>query len=100
MAAARQLFVYYRVDSALEAQAIRVVHKLQQQLRAQHPGLSATLMRREDVHDGACTLMEIYAARGDGIGEELQRSIEAAAARDLASIETGPRHVEVFEACA
>jgi Domain of unknown function (DUF4936) len=100
MAAARQLFVYYRVERSLEAAAINAVRQLQQQLRAQHSGLSATLMRRQDAVDGASTLMEIYAAQDAGIDNDLQHRIEAAAARALAGIETGARHVEAFEACA
>ena len=99
----RELFVYYRVP-ATDADAARVeVRALHAELRASMPALRLRLLRRPGESAGQQTWMEIYATdpsiQPAGIGEEQQARIEAVAARMLTRI-AGPRHVEVFIACA
>lgn len=97
----RELFIYYRATidnaSALRAQ----VTKLQAALQARHPGLQARLLCRPEAANGLHTWMETYAAPTlpDGISATLQGEIETAA-RDLAPLITGSRHIESFDACA
>ena len=99
----RELYVYFRAP-AHQADAVQVaVTDMQQQLRREIPGLQARLLMRIDASSGQHTWMEIYAlppeAGAGGMTEALGSTIEqrAAAWRDLLD---GPRHVEVFVACA
>ena len=99
----RELFVYYRVR-ADDAEAVCVVvRNLQARLIAQHPGLIARLLRRPETTDGAQTWMETYAVDPDhasaGVSAELQAAIETQAIALLPLLD-GPRHTEVFLACA
>ena len=99
----RELYVYYRAPEAdavaVEADAMR----LQSVLRARNAGLLTRLLRRPVASDGLSTWMEVYAmdaaVEPAGVSTALQADIEREAARQLARIE-GPRHVEVFIACA
>ena len=105
----RELFVYYRVPSidALAAQAL--VHGFHERLLSLHPHLNARLLCRSDEADEADetgawqTWMETYSTdpmrEPAGITAEIQSDIEAHA-RVLLPLIDGPRHTEVFIACA
>ncbi len=98
----RELFIYYQ--STLENE--RVLHAevlaLQADLQTQHPGLQTRLLRRAEASDGMNTWMEIYAVPmlPEGVSDDLQREIEAAAKARLSLLITGPRHIESFVTCA
>ena len=99
----RELFVYYRVRAEDAEAALVLVHGLQAHLMATHPGLAARLLRRPEEAGGMQTWMETYAidprhAPG-GISDELQAAIETESAALLPLLD-GPRHTEVFVACA
>lgn len=96
----RELFVYWRVASAMAGEAHAAATALQSALRAAHPGLQARLLRRGDGPvAGAETWMETYALPSSpgGVDAALQAAIEAAAAAALAVFIDGARHVEAFE---
>jgi Domain of unknown function (DUF4936) len=99
----RELFVYYRLRSIDAAAALTAVHSLQAQLRKRHPQLIARLLRRPEEVDGCQTWMETYSTDPmqdpAGISAELQSDIEAQA-RVLLPMLDGPRHAELFIACA
>lgn len=99
----RELFVYYRVP-VHQADALRAaVTEMHDRLRREVPGLQARLLRRTDQAADVDTWMETYAmaaAVGAGdVSDALRATIEhhAAAWRHLCD---GPRHTEVFGACA
>jgi hypothetical protein len=88
-AAARRLYVYYRVaDSALAA-SVHAVGMMQAGLTAAYPGLRAELLRRPGRDNGEVTLMEVYAG---SMTPALLAAIEQAAAAL-----PQPRHNELFE---
>ncbi|HET8869498.1 MAG TPA: DUF4936 family protein [Aquabacterium sp.] len=97
---ASSLFVYYKVESARAEQLKARVQSMQHALKAQYPQLDAKMLVRVDAHPHQ-TWLEVY-QHPDGIDSSLQREIDRAAL----SIQTesfgqlGPRHVEVFAACA
>jgi hypothetical protein len=99
----RELFIYYRSprDSAARVQA--GVREFQARLAQAHPGLVARLMCRPVAVDGVDTWMETYSMDPThsalGVEPALEREIEQQAAC-LAPLLIGPRHVEVFTACA
>lgn len=99
----RELFVYYRVPVEAATAALAEVRDLQADLRAANPGLVVRLLRRPAQTGGTETWMETYAIESvvdpAGVSAALESAIEAQAARRLTCIE-GPRHVEVFLACA
>jgi Domain of unknown function (DUF4936) len=99
----RELFVYYRVRADQAEAALGVVRDLQARLSEQHPGLIARLLRRPETRDGTQTWMEAYAVDAAhapvGIDASLQAAIEAEAVT-LQPWLDGPRHTEVFVACA
>jgi len=99
----RELYVYYRVPAAAVARTEREVRALQADLRSAHPGLRARWLRRPVEPDVTETWMEIYAVdpaiAPDGIDADLEQAIASTAACRLTGID-GPRHVEVFLACA
>ncbi len=99
----RELFVYYRVRVADTAAVQAAAQAMQAQLRAQHPGLIARLMRRADVPATNETWMETYAVdpahAADGVNAALEAAIDRAAIA-LQPLLAGPRHTEVFIACA
>ena len=96
----RELYVYYRVAPADAAAAEATVLTLQRRLRDEHAGLQARLLRRPELHNGFETWMETYSRTGQGgVTPALQAVIENAAAPLSACID-GPRHTEVFIACA
>jgi Domain of unknown function (DUF4936) len=99
----RELFIYYRVKPAQLAQARAAVAAMQAQLQAAHPQLVARLLQRDDAQGGLHTWMETYRTEphrdAAGIGVELQAAIESAAIA-VAPFIAGPRHTEVFVACA
>ena len=95
----RELFVYYRVESAQADAARRAVQAMQERLRGAHPGLDARLLVRGG--GGASLLqtwMETYALPGspEGVDARLEARIEAAADA-WSELRTGPRHVESFD---
>lgn len=104
-AAAPEVFVYYRVEAAAEAEVCRRVGAAQRELQARFPGLHARLMRRDDAPDAsppAPTLMETYAVAPGAEAPALAgllTAIEQAMA-PLQPMCIGGRHVEVFRACA
>lgn len=99
----RELFVYYRVRSADAAVANAAVRAMQAQLRARHPELIARVLCRADSGGGDQTWMETWAAdparAPQGIDAALQAAIDEAALT-LQPWLVGPRHTEVFVACA
>ncbi|MDB5820204.1 MAG: hypothetical protein JWQ11_3844 [Rhizobacter sp.] len=94
MSSARELYVYYRVDSTQVDPTRRAIEALQRALIDAHPGLSARLLQKEPVADEAPTWMEIYTAPG-GVSPPLAAAIEEAAMA-VAHLLRGARHVEVF----
>ncbi len=99
----RELYVYYRVP-VHEAEALQLaVNEMQERLRRDIPGLQARLLRRSDQAAVADTWMETYAvspaASACGVTDALRATIEqhAAAWQHLCE---GPRHTELFDACA
>jgi hypothetical protein len=99
----RELFIYYRVHAGQAAALQAEVLGSQAQLRHRFPGLTARLLRRDDDVADRQTWMETYATdsrlRPDGIDAALHAVIEAQAEAWRARID-GPRHTEVFTACA
>jgi Domain of unknown function (DUF4936) len=99
-----ELFVYYRARVADAAPVQVAVEAMQARLRARHPALIARLLRRPEPQDECHTWMEAYAtdpARAPaGIDASLQAAIDSAAAAELQPLLVGPRHTEVFRACA
>ena len=91
------LFIWFRVPRAHEVAAVAAVRGLQAQWITQ--GLQCELLRRTDGAEDEVTLMEIYRATA-GVDADWQARIEAEAGPRLAPWLRGPRHVEVFEACA
>ena len=99
----RELYVYYRVP-VHEVEALQLaVTAMQERLRQEFPGLQARLLRRTDGDSALDTWMETYAmpvaASAVGVCDALHTTIEkhAAAWQHLCE---GPRHTEVFDACA
>jgi hypothetical protein len=97
----RELFVYYRVDSANAAAARRAVQAMHDGLRRVHPGLEARLLIRAGDGSTPQTWMEVYALPGSsrGVDADLGAAIEAQAAGWLHLI-AGSRHVEAFVAAS
>jgi Domain of unknown function (DUF4936) len=95
----RELFVYWKVQSRVAADALSATRAMQRTLQASHPALHMRLYLRDDGRSGLATLMETYALDSgtDGIDAALRQSIEQAAAT-LVRWQSGARHVEVFEA--
>ena len=95
----RELFVYYRIETANAAAARDAVAAMHARLRALHPGLVARLLVRDDDGSGSRPWLETYAlARsGEGVDRRLEAAIEADAAA-WAHLRAGPRHVEAFTA--
>lgn len=101
----RELFIYYRINTASAAFALPVVQAMQHGLRDRYPKLAARVMRRPDEPgdkpNTQQTWMEIYSfADPDGVTSELQAEIEARAADVLTPFIVGARHTEVFVPCA
>ena len=98
-----ELFIYYRLDVADTPAAQAAVAVFQADLLARYPWLKARLLRRPNATDGQETWMETYAAdpalNSTGITPAVAAEIELAAAV-LAPWVRGPRHTEVFLACA
>jgi hypothetical protein len=100
----RELFVYYRAD-VQQAQAVATaVAAMQSALRQDIPGLQARVLRRPEPNaDSQHTWMETYALDEShhpaGIDDACARLIEARAAV-WSELRSGPRHQEVFLACA
>lgn len=94
----RELYVYFKAPACHAAAVLAAVMDMQSRLRNEVPGLQARLLKRIDAASGLHTWMETYAST-DGVGAALGSTIEqrAAAWSDLLE---GPRHTEVFEACA
>jgi hypothetical protein len=94
----RELFIYYRVRDADAHAAQAAVSQLHAQLHGTYPRLNARLLRRPAEENGSQTWMETYASP-DGISDAMQTRIESEALM-LAPLIDGPRHTEVFVACA
>jgi uncharacterized iron-regulated membrane protein len=99
----RELFIYYRVHSVDAEASSAAVRAFQARLCERYPALLVRLLRRPGEVDGSQTWMETYATdpmrNPDGITAELQAAIEAQARQQLPAFD-GPRHTEVFIACA
>jgi hypothetical protein len=100
---ARELFVYFRVH-VRQADAMQAaVTDMHDRLRAEFPGLQARLLKRIDASSGSETWMETYAMAPstcvEGVTETLGATIEQRAA-GWSHLLDGPRHVELFAACA
>jgi len=100
----RELFVYYRAEVANEAAVASAVTGMQLALRLEIASLRARLLRRplaDDAHQH--TWMETYSIDGahdhDGIDERCVALIERHA-QAWSDLRSGPRHLEMFEACA
>lgn len=83
-----RLYVYYKLPEAALAATVDAVHRVQDALRAAHPGLQAELLRRPDLQAGQVTLMETYAGA-------LSPAVEAAIAEATSALPQ-PRHSERF----
>ncbi len=98
----RHWFIYYRVNPDDLVAAVVEVRGFQTVLMQQFPGLQATLMRRpEPRDDGLITLMETYAVEAtllENAQTDWPRIVEVAA-RPLAPLVQGARHVEEFVPC-
>lgn len=94
----RELFVWYRVAEPKAAAARAEVLRMQQALAADHPGLSARLLARDDGSAALQTWMETYACRVSpaGVDAALEGSIERRA-QSLDGLIEGPRHTEAFQ---
>lgn len=106
-AAARSLYVYYRVTQAELARAVDAAQAMQAGLCARHPGLHAQVLRRVEAAavagaaaagDAVVTLMELYSTP-QGVDDALLAEIEAAAASRRPEARVSARHVELFEPC-
>jgi hypothetical protein len=97
----RELFVWYRVRDERIADARAAVQAMQDALAVRWPGLHARLLTRDDAGGGGQTWMETYsrdagaAGGSDGIDAGIEQAI-ATAARSLAALLDGTRHVEAF----
>ena len=101
--AARELFVWYRVQRDRADAARAAVLALQRSLCSERPGLRARLLVRDD--GDMATWMESYSlpARSAGDDHGIDAAIEAAiaaAALPLERLIDGPRHVEAFTVVA
>ncbi len=85
---APQLYVYYKVPEAALAATVAAAQRVQSALRAAHPGLQTSLLRRPDAPGGTVTLMETYAGA-------LSPAVEAAIAEATSTLPQ-PRHSERF----
>ena len=100
----RELFVYYRAEVANEEAVASAVNGMQGALRLEIGSLRARLLRRP-LADAAHqhTWMETYSIDGahghGGIDEHCVALIERHA-QAWSELRCGPRHLEVFEACA
>jgi hypothetical protein len=100
----KELFVYYRAEVAHEAAVACAVTDMHGALRLEMASLRARLLRRP-LADAAQqhTWMETYSIDGahahDGIDERCVALIERHA-QAWSELRCGPRHLEVFEACA
>lgn len=106
-AAARNLYVYYRVTLAEQARAVAAVQAMQAGLCTRHPGLRAQVLRRVEAAaaagaatgtDPVVTLMEVYSAV-HGVDDACAAEIESDAARLPFETRAGARHMEWFEPC-
>ena len=95
----RELFVYYRIETASAAAAREAVAAMHARLRGLHPGLVTRLLVRDDDGSEPRTWMETYALPGStaGVGADIEADIEAEAAR-WTHLVAGSRHVEAFVA--
>lgn len=99
----RELFIYYRAGPARRPLIVSAVADFQARLREQYPWLITRLLHRPELTDGLETWMETYSAdrllHSEGVGAEVQTDIERHALV-IAPFLGGPRHIEVFVACA
>jgi hypothetical protein len=99
----RELYVYFRAASSRSDAVWAAAADMQARLRGEIPGLQARLLRRLDASGGHDTWMETYAMEpavdSGGVSATLGSAIEQRAAA-WSNLLDGPRHVEVFGACA
>ena len=93
-----ELYIYYRVRAPQASAAQAAVLQMQSALRAAYPALVARWLRQPDEDQGLQTWMETYAIDA-GITDAMRAHIEAQALV-LRPFIDGPRHTEVFVACA
>ncbi len=105
----RELFIYYRIQTARAAAALAAVQAVQQSLCDRHPRLAARLLRRSDepgdnpndTPNDQQTWMETYSfPDAAGVSFALQAEIEAHTADALMPFVLGARHIEIFVPCA
>lgn len=97
-----ELYIYYRAPEAHASTVAEAVQRMQRELIAAHPGLTARLLRRPELTADQHTWMETYALP-EGGDAEVVRALAAAidrAAEVLQPLLAGPRHTEHFIACA
>ena len=95
----RELFYYWRTDSALADVAERAVADWQASLRRAFPGLRAMLYRRADTSGSMATLMETYASTGGALAEVLERRIADEGDIVASPWIRGERKLETFVRC-
>lgn len=99
----RELFVYYRVLPQHVDAARAAVRSMQTALCERHSALSARLLERPSEAGAPRTWMETYrvdtSLHPGGVDAALQAEIDTAALA-LSAWTDGPRHTEVFVACA
>ena len=100
----RELFIYYRVRSEQAAAALVAARSFQARLGQAFPELRMRLLQRPEATDGCQTWMETYATdpmnAPQGITPAHEAAIESMAEAALLPYLAGPRHTEVFIACA
>lgn len=90
-------YVYYKVAERDVADCVAAANSLLEQVREQHAGVRAELLRRPGVgSDGHATLMEVYT----GLDDDTLAEVEARAQAALARWTVGARHAERFVPCA
>lgn len=93
-----ELYIYYRVKAADALPFLEAVGRLRKDIALLRPGMRMRMLRRDEVtgEPEHHTWMEIHDHPGQGIDAMAQQSIEALAARHLAGLIVGTRHVERF----
>ncbi len=99
-----ELFIYYRAAAHQAAAITAAVGSMHSALRLEMPELRVRLLRRPLVNDaGEHTWMETYAldpiSHPAGVDASCAKLIERHAA-NWSDLRSGPRHQELFEACA
>ena len=97
----RELYVYYKVESARLPAAAAAVRQVQARLRQRWPGLRMALLRRPGDDKGLVTLMETYAAIDAASLPDFSAALAAEVAVETAAGHLpDQRHEEWFEPLA